>query len=599
MDDSSKSKNNALGQGCLVLFALPFAGVGVFMVILTVWTLVDWYRMQSWVETPANLLEARLEQKHDDDGTTYLAVARYTYIFEGRQYQGDRVGIDTTSDNIGNYHERKVNELQQQLRSEEPILCFVNSSSPDQSVLFRELRFEKIAFYLLFALIFGGAGFAMIAAGIYAQRKQRVATALQAEFPEQAWKWRQDWSEGSVRSSSKVIMLFAVFFASMWNLISAPVLFIVPGEVQKENYLALIGLIFPVVGIGLAVWAIISVRRWMKFGESVFAMASVPGVIGGPLAGVIHTTVKLQPEHGFRQTLSCIRKVTTGSGKNRSTREHVLWQTTRNIQREMADLDVTKSEIPVQFHIPFDAQEASSTDDRCRVFWRLEVDADSPGVDYHAVFEVPVFRTAESSADYRPDESAIASYVGEPSIADVYRQSGVRRLETIRGLRIEFPLFRHFGATMGLTTFLVVWVGFIVLMLHLGAPILFPLLFGFFALLFSYFAVEMWFWRSTLEVDSHGITLRAGLVGLAPTRQLMRNQIRSISIKSGMQSGRKLYHDLQITTTDGKTYFFGKRVPNQPAAKAIADDVRQALGMASEEQSHSESGTESTLGVGV
>ena len=109
-------------------------------------------------ETPANLLEVRLEQNHDDDGTTYQAIARYTYTYEGRPYQGDRVGIDTTADNIGNYHQRTVTELERRLRAEEPISCFVNPSSPDDSVLFRELRFEKIAFYMLFAVIFGGAG---------------------------------------------------------------------------------------------------------------------------------------------------------------------------------------------------------------------------------------------------------------------------------------------------------------------------------------------------------------------------------------------------------------------------------------------------------
>ena len=64
----------------------------------------------------------------------------------------------------------------------------------------------------------------------------------------------------------------------------------------------------------------------------------------------------------------------------------------------------------------------------------------------------------------------------------------------------------------------------------------------------------------------------AALVGLAQTRTLTKDQIKTITYKSGMQSGRTLYYDLQLTTTDGKSHSFGKRVPSQPAAQAIADD---------------------------
>ncbi len=591
-------KVNHRSAGCLFLFALPFAGIGIFMFGLTAWALSDWWRMQSWVEVPALVLEAHLEERRDDDGTTYRAVARYKYNYQGVNYEGDRVGVDTTGDNLGNFHERKVAELQRKMSRSQPVPCFVNPASPERSVLYREFRLEKLAFYLLFGLVFGGAGGGILIYSFYARRQLRKSDSLRQEHPDQPWMWREDWAEGNVRSSSKTSMLAAVSFAIMWNLISSPVLFLLPAEVRKENYLALIGLLFPVVGVGLIIWAFISARRWVKYGESTFQAASVPGVVGGPLAGVVHTTAKLRPEQGFRQTLTCLRKVTSGSGEHRSTREDVLWQSSRVIQQELA-ADSTTSAIPVQFHIPYDAEPTTPSGATSPVLWRLEIQADAPGVDYHASFEVPVFHTADSSPDYQPDDSAISQYVREESMADVYRECGIRRHETVRGIRIEFPLFRNWAAALGATVFLSIWMGAIVLMIHLGAPLLFPIAFGLFALLIFWLALELWLWRSVTEVNPQGVSVRAGLVGLSSTQSFDRSQIETVTSKTGMQSGRTLYYDLQLTTKDGKSYDFGKRVANQAAAQAIVDDVRQVLGFNGSLERRSDESIESSDVVAV
>jgi hypothetical protein len=40
--------------------------------------------------------------------------------------------------------------------------------------------------------------------------------------------------------------------------------FFLPAELAKGNRLALIGLIFPFVGVGLLVWAVRATLRWRK-----------------------------------------------------------------------------------------------------------------------------------------------------------------------------------------------------------------------------------------------------------------------------------------------------------------------------------------------
>ena len=45
---TASNGKSGMGGGCLVLFGIPFAGVGIFMLSMLLNTLGDWYRMQAW-----------------------------------------------------------------------------------------------------------------------------------------------------------------------------------------------------------------------------------------------------------------------------------------------------------------------------------------------------------------------------------------------------------------------------------------------------------------------------------------------------------------------------------------------------------------------
>jgi hypothetical protein len=68
----------------------------------------------------------------------------------------------------------------------------------------------------------------------------------------------------------------------VWNLISAPLLVIIPRELER-NHLAAIGFLFPVLGVGLLAWAVITTLRWRRFGASRFEMGAA--TVGGALSG--------------------------------------------------------------------------------------------------------------------------------------------------------------------------------------------------------------------------------------------------------------------------------------------------------------------------
>ena len=342
MGKSSRAKSRG-GRLFLVLFSLPFAGVGVFMAVLIGKMLYDAHRMQRWEEVSAVITHAELVVSHGDDSTTYRAEASYTYTYGGLKWRGDRVGLGSGSDNIGKYHHRKHSELESYAQSGQPFRCFVNPDDPSRSILYPEIRFAMLGFYSIFCLVFGGVGFGLLIGGSIGFKILKREQKLQDQNPDEPWKWKEQWASGTIKSSTRAQLIFSCGFAVLWNLISAPVIFFVPDEIRSGNHAAWIALLFPLVGAGLLIWAVRCIIRWSKYGESVFQMASVPGVTGGQLGGVIRTKVNLRPEDGFHLSLRCVRRVTSGSGKKRSTTEHIEWEDSRVVTRELMERDFSQS----------------------------------------------------------------------------------------------------------------------------------------------------------------------------------------------------------------------------------------------------------------
>ncbi len=114
-------------------------------------------------------------------------------------------------------------------------------------------------------------------------------------------------------------------------------------------------------------------------------------------------------------------------------------------------------------------------------------------------------------------------------------------------------------------------MGFNYLLIHLEAPIFFPILWGLFSALIFLGALDLWFDRRTVEVHSDRLVLAGGIFGLGRSREIQRMEIQEIKPIRGMQSGNKLFYRIQIITRDEKKYIAATKLDNLSLSQAVIE----------------------------
>jgi hypothetical protein len=443
-----------------------------------------------------------------------------------------------------------------------------------------EGNWGQAAFFALFAVTFGGVGFGGLAALARGRRKLVEAEARRARHPDAPWLWRPDWAAGTIEDGNRTAARFAWIFAGFWNLGSLPAgYFGLRAALQQGNHAGLIALVFPVAGVGLLIWAARISVRLRRFGVSRLALETRPAAVGGSRAGTGAAPRARMPADGFRVALSCIRRVTTGSGDSRSTREQVLWQEEQRVAgRPSRTARGMTTEVPVRIPIPPDALACDDSNARNVVLWRLEVSAQVPGVDYASTFEVPVFRTEESNRPRTESEVAAARALVEQ--AERFEPGPDCRIlvtRNRRGTEIVFPAARNRGAAVGLTVFLLLWLGATAATVLLGAPILFPVVFGLFAVLLLWAALDQWLSVSRVTTGDGAVSVASGLVTAGRERRLATSEVAEVTTRIGMQAGGTPYYDVILVRREGKRMVAGRNIRDKREAEWVAGLIREGV----------------------
>jgi hypothetical protein len=439
----------------------------------------------------------------------------------------------------------------------------------------------------IFVLIGGG----VVYGTIYGNRRLKEQAAAQQAAPDSPWLWRKDWAasrtESKGRNNATTWWLLAGFWIAIW-LTLAVLTARTPWRGSGSTFLFALG--FCVPGVILAGVALLATIRRKRFGETHFEFASLPFSPGKALKGTIHLRFNTTTRHGIDLTLSCIRQVVTGSGKNQSTNRIVLWQSQANVpQQALTPGPMGDAAIPVNFVVPSDAYETNHDQPRDQVLWLLHAQADVPGVDYSDDFEVPVFRLTPASAsapstnfsDPQPEAAPAfqsdASDVAAPENPKVVVSSG-----PTGGTEFYFPPFR--SPIRVLVLFLVTAAfGALVFGLHsVKAPWLFTIIFGLIDLLLFYGVVQSALGSSRVEVGGGKLRVSRALVGVSSTREFLFSEIEKILVVMSSQQGtnpNNTSYALRLQTKSGKKISLADAIDNRQEARWVAAQLEKFAGL--------------------
>ena len=251
---------------------------------------------------------------------------------------------------------------------------------------------DRKKLFQLLGVVAASVGFVALIFGIVGKKTSLAAQLkLSDQIAEKPWLKRADWAAGKIKSEgiphAKSYLTMGITLCVIGGIIA---ILVVPKALRDGNYSALVAIIFPIVGIAFLISVIKKFRAHQLFGDCIFEMTKTPARIGGALEGAIQTSLPLRFENELRLNLFCVRKITAGEGQNRRTEEKILWRDEK-IFKSQADLPEARSgrAVPVKFDLP-PGQPQCFERGREAICWRLEMKI--PGANFHATFDVPVFK---------------------------------------------------------------------------------------------------------------------------------------------------------------------------------------------------------------
>ena len=456
-------------------------------------------------------------------------------------------------------------------------------------------------FAAMFAFVFAVIGGGLMFGSIYGYGQLKQAEATKEANPDTPWLWRKDWAANRAESLKRSTIYGWWIGAGLVSMIVGPILVGVLPQLLRDSdpkALLLIGVVL--IPTLLLVGAVRATIRRERYGKTYFEFGSLPFSVGSHLRGQIQIRLNTAADHGIDLRLSCIRRIVTGSGKERTTNEAVLWKDEKNVPQSYLSVGPLGTAIPVDFPIPPDGFETNHDQPSDQLLWVLHAQADVPGVDYSDDFEVPVFRTSASSVR-NVSLSSAPSFSSDPmnagSVAaatapafqsdssDVPAPARPRVVvsTTAEGdTEFYFAPFRNRGQTLGLFLFTAVWSVIVYFLWNSRAPWFFAAVFGFFDVIMIYACIQSAF-GSTRIVVGHGkvISLRK-IFGPGKPRVFPFAEIQGILATAGLQQGKSGSNAscmVRLKTKSGKDFPLTDNIADRQEARWVVAQIEKLAGL--------------------
>lgn len=421
--------------------------------------------------------------------------------------------------------------------------------------------------------VFALAGGGVVLAAVVAFRKERLAHVRRAAAPDQPWLWRDDWSSGHSRADSGAGAAFLVAFAFFWNIIAFPVgiLVLTKWRSGEAAVPALLGLLFPLIGIFLIWGATVKLLQHLRFGKTRLLLNDVPLRLGSAVRCELEAPSSLQDAERVSLTLSNVKEEVTGSGKSRSRRDVVLWQELHEVARPAFSPGPAGQILPLTFALPVEGRETETVHRDLRYLWRLEVKAELGGPDFVCRFELPVFGRSASAAESGAMFGAVALAATQPTSVST-------SVDFQLGTALHFAPGQSRKGAVGALAFGLAFAAIGAAAVLGGAPILFGLIFSAVGALVAYSGWDALF--GTSEVTASGQTLIVKHDNRLRTaeRRFTTSDIRNLTAKIVSTSGGLAVYGVIINATDGKTHRLCGGLRDQGEARWVIEELQRLLG---------------------
>lgn len=573
----------ALSGGCLTLFGLPFLAAGLFISWIYFSGYTKWWSAQRWEEVPCWIESTDLKIDTGGDSDSYKTTATYRYIYRGRAYHGDKVAFTSG----GREYEQNLHAELSQYAGEKPsraerdssrengraFRCYVNPEKPAEAVLYRNLRWQIQAFVAIFALTFPAIGAGLVFGGFWGIGRLRREAALRERHPAEPWKWKPEWAGDSI-SESPASWKPVLYLYTLWSgLVIAPLILTtaMTGAFQTGSSAWLLT-------IFVALWAIpVSLcikflRQRMAVGAARFEMKETPAWPGGVLSGAVVLEKTLPLRATADVGLACYKKVTRGSGEDKSTTTEKIWSHHETVPQDMVTRDPSGFRLPVSFTLPADAPESGETADPSTEH-RWEIGLKVPGTPISTIFEVPVFRTAQSPALAASQPLAAPSILDEAA-ADLPALLAARRIKAefdSAGLPVSIicPPARQLGMIAFLIIFDLIWTAVAVFLIHQHAPLIFRIVWPVSAAVIWLIVLWNILHKRTVGFNASGLEVRNQLGPIIWTQAFEKSQITGFSHDTNMTSNNTSFYRVRLESVLGKKKTLADSITESTTAAAL------------------------------
>ena len=430
------------------------------------------------------------------------------------------------------------------------------------------------AFSALSGVIFAGIGIGIILTLGHGARAQAAIDRLREQYPDAPWLWREEWATGRIFSEGSANAMAAWLFATFWNAVSWPIFYFVYFNPSESfgvlGSFTILSAIFPLTGIVLIGLAIRATLRWVASRGSYLEMATIPGQIGGALAGTVRLMPPSRANREFKVTLSCINR---SSGQN-SKVEEVIWRSDQTVRGS------SFSGIHVDFQIPPECQPTDAASADSSIMWRLVTTAPFSSRTFEAAFEVPVFNVVRVPAQKRStslttDADARTDTFEPPPNFPVR----TRQLPT-GATEFYFPPCRAPAAAIGATLFTTGWSAMFLMIrprrradrLRCGVGGLRRL-----HALVGRVAVAGRYPRHHRWVVDYDRARHSGLV--LSRRTIPAAEVHTVAAIVGSCTGSTTYYRLRLTHDGDRKVTFGDGLREKRAVEWLAYQIARQLGV--------------------